>query len=356
MIKASLLAVSLLALSGTVRAAESPMPRYQHVIVIIEENHSFDEIIGNRAAPNINRLARDYGLASNFYAEVHPSEGNYVAMLGGDSFGIHDDDAFWCRRGDQDKACPHASSSDYVDHSIDAPSLTDQLSANGLSWKGYFEDIPASGSKLDRSVGPPPALYAAKHNGFLNFKSVQDDPALARKIVGFDALAADLANGQLPSYAQIVPNQCNDMHGLAAGQGVAEDCRHDDQPGLIRRADALIGKLVAEITASKIWSSPGHVAIIVTWDEGGNANPTNHEEGCCGASAGNMANFGGGWIPTLVITNHGPRGLTDPTPYNHYSLLRSIEDGFGIDSHLGHAADQAEGVVSMTPLFAPPSR
>ena len=64
------------------------------------------------------------------------------------------------------------------------------------------------------------------------------------------------------------------------------------------------------------------------------------------------SNYGGGHIPTLVITNHGPRGVADDTPYNHYSLLRTIEDAFGIDEHLGHAAETDKGVVSMTPLFA----
>jgi hypothetical protein len=65
-----------------------------------------------------------------------------------------------------------------------------------------------------------------------------------------------------------------------------------------------------------------------------------------------VSNFGGGHIPTIVITNHGPRGLADPTPYNHYSLLRTIEDAFRLPEHLGRAADTDQGVVAMTPLFA----
>ena len=87
------LTVLLLLGAGLVRA-EQPVPAYDHIFVIIEENHTFDEIIGNKAAPSLNRLARDYGLATEFFGEVHPSEGNYVAMVGGDSFGIHDDDAY----------------------------------------------------------------------------------------------------------------------------------------------------------------------------------------------------------------------------------------------------------------------
>jgi hypothetical protein len=155
------------------------MPAYEHIFVIVEENHTFDEIIGNKAAPNINKLATAYGLATEFFGEVHPSEGNYVAMVGGDSFGIHDDDAYWCEPGAVDKACPHAYVSDYPAHTRDADNIARQLDAKGLTWKGYFEDIPAPGSTIDRSKGPPYALYASKHNGFANFKSVQDDPKRA---------------------------------------------------------------------------------------------------------------------------------------------------------------------------------
>ena len=88
-------------------------------------------------------------------------------------------------------------------------------------------------------------------------------------------------------------------------------------------------------------------AIVITFDEGVGAS---HESCCDGAPAG--TNPGGGHIPTIVITNHGPRGLKDQTAYNHYSLLRTLEDTFGIAEHLGHAADTDKGVQPMTALFA----
>src|SRR5580700_7050231 len=126
-------------------AAASPVaPRYDHIFVIIEENRSYSEIIGaNSLAPNINRLAEQYGQAKQFYAEVHPSEANYVAMLGGDTFGIHDDDAFYCKRGMVDPWCSKSASADYADHSVVARSLMDQLEARNLSWKAYEESLPA---------------------------------------------------------------------------------------------------------------------------------------------------------------------------------------------------------------------
>src|ERR1700722_10863891 len=126
------------------------MPAYAHIFVIIEENHTTDEIVPSAAAPNLTRFAQQYGYSWKFYAEQHPSEPNYVAILGGDTFGIRDDDAFWCKPRLKDPACPGANAPGYVDHTIAAPSLASQLAANHLTWKGYFEDIPTPGSRAWR--------------------------------------------------------------------------------------------------------------------------------------------------------------------------------------------------------------
>jgi hypothetical protein len=340
-------------------AAPSVVPRYDHIFVIIDENRSYTEIIGaDSLAPNINRLAEQYGQATQFYAEVHPSEGNYVAMLGGDTFGIHDDDAYYCKPGMQDEWCPKSKSPDYVDHTVTAPSLADQLESRGLTWKAYLESIPEPGSTvarwptLDKPVaGIPAEIYAVKHNGFMTFKRVQEDPLRAAKIVGFDALEKDLASGDLPSYAHIVPNQCNDMHGRDQGPYIPADCNKSNPDGLIQRGDRVVGELVEKLMHSKAWMSPGNTAIIITFDENGKVERGNGAQGCCGYDAASHANFGGGRIPTIVMTNHGPRALKDPTPYNHYSLLRTTESAFGIREHVAHAGDDKEGVVDMTPLF-----
>ncbi len=90
---------------------------YAHIFVIVAENKGYGLIIGpHTAAPNINRMAQRYGLAAQFFAEVHPSQGNYIAMLGGDTFGIHDDDAFYCKPGMNDVWCPKSHRAGYVDH------------------------------------------------------------------------------------------------------------------------------------------------------------------------------------------------------------------------------------------------
>ncbi len=351
------LVVALLLMHVPLATAEQAVPRYEHIFLIVEENHTADQIIGSGRAPNFDALAKEYGIASQFYAETHPSEPNYVAMLGGDTFGITDDDAYYCKPHMDADGCEDSESDDYVDHTIVGPSFADQLAARGLTWKGYFEDIPAPGSPAYRSPsqgqpsgGKPEALYASKHNGFMNFKSVQDDPARREKIVGFDTLKADIANGALPNFAVIVPNQCNDMHGLV-GRFVPSDCFYLSPSGLIARADRQVADLVAGIMRSPMWSARGNVAIVVTFDENDTGRSGGHPSGCCGSTPDDRNNPGGGWIVTIVITNHGPRGLDDPTPYNHYALLRTMEQAFGISAYLGHAADSDKGVVAMTPLF-----
>jgi phosphatidylinositol-3-phosphatase len=284
---------ALLALSIALLAAA--VPPYKHIFVIIDENKNFSTILNPASAPNISALAKTYGNATNFFAEAHPSEPNYVALVGGDTFGVQDDGY----------------------HTIDAPNLADQLNKAGLSWKGYYESIPAPGSDAARG-----GLYAFKHSGFMDFASVRNDPDRAKHIVGFDQFERDLASGTLPAFAVIVPNLCNDMHG-------APSC--PDEAALIRRGDTEVGDLVRKIQATDTWNSSDNVAIVVTFDE-----------------SENKTEPGGGHIPTIVITNHGPRKKSDGTAYTHYSLLRTIEDALGIHQYLGHAQE----AKPMTPLFA----
>ena len=326
-----------------IKSDDGGVPRYQHVFVIVEENKDYGRILNPQVAPHIAQLASQYGDASQFYGETHPSQANYVALLGGDTFGIHDDDAYYCHAGRFGRSCLGALLPGYADHTVRAPSLAQQLDQAGLTWKGYYEDLPAPGSEVV-TAGAKGALYAVKHSGFMNFYAVQHDPNRASHIVGFDALEADLKAATLPNFALIIPDQCDEMHGLA-GAGLPDGCEAGDVKGLIRRGDDMVGKLVADIQASDAWRSDANVAIVITFDEGEGFG----REGCC------AANVGGGHIPTIVVTNHGPHGVVDPTPYNHYSLLRTIEDAFGIAEHLGHAADVDKGVVAMTPLFAVPA-
>jgi phosphatidylinositol-3-phosphatase len=285
--------LALLALSVALLAAA--VPSYEHIFVIIDENKNFGTILNPASAPNIGALAKAYGNATNFFAETHPSEPNYIALVSGETFGVADDGY----------------------HTFDAPNLAAQLSRAGLSWKGYYESIPAPGSDA-ASAG----LYAFKHSGFMNFASVRNDPDRAKHIVGFDQFERDLASGALPAFALIVPNLCDDMHG-------APSCPDDAK--LIRRGDTVVGDIVRKIQATNAWNSSDNVAIVLTFDESENETEP-----------------GGGHIPTIVITNHGPRKKSDDTAYTHYSLLRTVEEALGLQPYLGRAKD----AKPMSPLFA----
>ena len=348
------LAASLVLAAGVPALAapsnvDAAVPHYDHILVIVEENKGYSTILEHGLAPHIAQLAKTYGSATQMYAERHPSEPNYIAMIGGDTFGVSDDDSWYCVPGSTRKNCKGSNLPNFVPHLLNKPSLATQLRDKDLAWRSYQEDIPAPGSLAvfsPETATAPAALYASKHNGFVNFASVHNDPNLADELVGFDRLRSDLAAGSVPAFALIVPNQCNDMHGMKQAKAPA-GCASKN--GLIRRGDNELSMLVSQIQASPIWTSPTHnTAVVITWDENGGEDRFSGKQSCCVVDTKN--NPGGGRIPTIVMTNHGPRGLSDPRPYNHYSLLRTVEDALGLDGHLGHAGDAS--VVPMTPLFA----
>ncbi len=316
------------------------LPHYQHVVEIMMENTSYGTIIGNALAPNINALASRYGLATNYFGVTHPSEPNYVANVGGSFFGIQDDNQFYCTPAlaNTDPNCAGTT----VDHTVNATSLADQLTAAGKSWKGYFQSLPYVDPSQVVSNGPnangpytfkwpsnSDALYASKHNPFINFSGTQGDLS---QMVPDNQLGLDLLTGHLPTYGLVVPDQCHDMHGTGG-------C--SDENGLIKAGDQYVGTTVSEIMASRTWRH-GNNAIVITWDEDDYSDQGQTGTGCCGADPG------GGHVVTIVITNHGSPHVPDNTAYNHYSLLRTYEDAFGL-AHLAHAGDSV--VPAMTPLF-----
>jgi hypothetical protein len=175
------------------------------------------------------------------------------------------------------------------------------------------------------------ALYAVKHNPFVYFKSVQT-PAGVANTVGFEALYTDLANGKLPTYSFIVPNQCHDQHGKS---GAGAFCNYDPDdnntqaglnPALIKLGDIEIEKLVGAIHASPVWKK-GNSAIVMVWDEN---------------------DYYPGVINKVVLTvdtNYGFHRVESSNRYNHYSLLKSIESGLGLPC-LNHACDANVKVMS----------
>src|SRR5215472_15021065 len=332
---------------GVSSAGVSPghgIKRFNHIVEIIMENTSYPTIIGNPLAPNINALASKYGLATNYFGVTHPSQPNYVANIGGSFFGIQDDNQFYCTAAlaDTDPNCAGTT----VDHTVTNPNLATQLTAAGMTWRGYFQDLPPIPSTGVIMTGPnangpytfkwpstTDALYASKHNPFVNFTNTQTDLA---NMVPDTQLASDLATGNLANFSLIVPDQCHDMHGTGP-------C--SDTNGLIAAGDTYVGNTVREIMASPVWRQ-GRNAIVVTWDEDDFSDVGQPGTGCCGADPG------GGHVATIVITNKGVHPVKDNTAYNHYSLLLSFENAFGLGC-VANACDSADGVKPMTPLFHP---
>lgn len=322
---------------------QGAIPHYNHIVEIMMENRSYSTIIGNSLAPNINALAAKYGLATDYFGVTHPSEPNYVANVGGSYFGIQDDNQFYCTPAlsSTDPTCAGTT----VDHTISAPNIASQLTAAGMTWKGYFQSLPPIPSSGVVSTGPnangpytykwpsnTDALYASKHNPFVNFTGTQ---GAFSNMVPDTQLGTDLATGNLPNFSFVVPDQCHDMHGIAPCSGTNE---------LISAGDTYVGQVVSEIIHSAVWQH-GNNAVVITWDENDSSDAGQPGTGCCGASVG------GGRIATIVITsNGGPHHVADNTPYNHYSLLLSMEQAFGLPC-IANACDATDGVIPMTPLF-----
>jgi phosphatidylinositol-3-phosphatase len=308
-------ALSAAPLSKEARPADLAIPRYDRVFVIVEENHSYASIVDAKEAPNLTALAKTYGNATRFYAETHPSEPNYVALFSGSTYGITNDASFTI-------------------NSIDAPNLSTQLEARGLTWGGYFGGYDAAKPMATYTAED----YASKHNPFMNFTTLRSKAGFTAHLHGLEALSTDLRAGSVPNFAFVVPGQCDDMHGVGG------KCK--DGETNVGHADEVAKNIVDTIQHSKYWNSAQNVAIVVTWDENDGFHRFSGPQGCCGTLPG------GGQIPTIVITNHGARGLVDDTPYNHYSLLRTLEDAFGIYVYLGNAGNWAGGIRPMSRLFA----
>jgi hypothetical protein len=301
---------------GTTSTATAAIPRYDHVFLVINENHGLHNIIGNPAAPILNALAHDYGLATHYYGTSDPSEPNYVAMLGGSDFGINSDDPYW-----------------FPGHTVNAPNLLSQLEAAGRTWKGYFQGMPYDGFRgycfPAKCNGIPDAdtQYVAKHNGIVNFADMHTAANFAN-MMSYSQLATDLASGNVPNFSYIVGDECDDMHG-APPWCVDSSFNGDvDDNYLVSRGDAFVGQTVHAITSSPVWHT-GHNAIVLTFDEGNGGPP------------------GNGYVATIVVTNQGPRGLKDPTSYNHYSLLASLQKAYGLGCLLNSCT-----ATPMTPLFS----
>jgi phosphatidylinositol-3-phosphatase len=284
--------------AGTIKRAQThPSPtlrvRAARVAVIVMENEEYGDIVGSRATPYINGLARRYALARQMYAIRHPSLPNYLALTGGSTFGID---------------------SDCTDCTAPGAGLAGQLTARHISWKAYMEDLPHP-----CFTGSGAGGYAKKHDPFVYFTAIARSRRACNRVVSMTELSADERANRLPAFVWITPNLCHDMHDCAPAVG-----------------DRFLSRLIPPLLRSL---GPRGL-LILTWDEGSS------DDGCCKLASG-------GHIVTILGGPLAKSGARTRIPVDHYSVLQAIDDSFGLP-RLGAAACAC--TPSLAPLIRSASR
>ncbi len=260
-------------------ASSGRVPYFDHIFVIVEENRAFNQVIGNASAPYLNSLANSYGLATNYRAITHPSLPNYIAMVGGSTYGITSD----C----SPSSCP-----------VNGLMIGDRIEGAGKSWRAYMEGMSAPCGTTNGNG------YAAKHNPFVYFTPFRSNTArCAAHDVPYTGLAGDLASAvTTPNFVWITPNVCNDMHDCSVATG-----------------DAWLRSATSMIFASPAWRTQNSL-LLITWDEDDFTSVNQ--------------------VATIMVgssVNPGRRS----TAYNHYSLLRTVETSWGLAPLAGGDASAA---------------
>jgi hypothetical protein len=295
-------AVFILSLFTSAQAATAPsaLPAIKTVFVILEENANWDDITPAKMPYLWNTLIPMGGYAKEYYNPpgVHPSEPNYVWMEAGDHLGLITDDN------------PSAANS-----SRSASHLVTYLNNAGISWKAYQEDISGIDCPLVK-VGK----YAPKHNPFIFFQDVtsNNSPSSAYCIAHMrptTELEKDLANNTVARYNFITPNLCNDMHDTCSTTVSRE-----------MTADNWLKNIVPKILNSQAYKNGG--ALIITWDEGEGKD-----------TSGKRLD---GPIGMVVLSPLAKANYSNSIHYTHSSLLRTLQEIFGVTPLLGDAAQASD--------------
>jgi acid phosphatase len=285
------------ALGAAAAAGAAGLPHYDHIVIVVEENKDFSEIVGNPAAPYLNKLAAEGTSLTRMYGEEHNSEGNYFWLFSGNNQNV----------GFRDQV-PTVK--------FMAPNLGAALIGKGLSFEGYSEALPAIGSEAD--VVPAgcryPCVYGRKHVPWISFANVPngDTPETSSNL-RFADFPQDFA--KLPTVAFVIPDMNNDMHN-----GEPNDSIPAGDTWLQRNIDPYYQ-----------WAKTHNSLLIVTFDENddksgytGLTNPSvkpDHDQ-----LRRDLENH----IATIFAGAHVKRGYADPERLTHVNLLRTIEAIYGL--------------------------
>ncbi|MBV8194451.1 MAG: hypothetical protein JOY80_02880 [Candidatus Dormibacteraeota bacterium] len=268
-----------------------------HVMVIVEENREADSVVGSSAAPYITMLANRYGYATNAFGQSHPSLPNYLELISGSTQGVLDDG---------------------TGYSFTGPTLVDQLSQYGVTWRDYMEDMPAACYSGAASGG-----YAKKHDPFMYFTSITGNASQCANVVPDAVFDSDLHSATPPDFMWVTPNLCHDGH----------DCS-------TATTDAWLASMLSPVLDSAWFADDGNV--IITWDEGSS------DASCCDGAAG-------GHIATIVVASQQSQHITMQASVDHAGTLRTIEQLYGLDL-LGDAACSCSGsLLPLIPTAASPT-
>src|SRR3954467_11598299 len=348
----SLLAAAIAALAAAPARADAALPPVKHVFVIVLENKDYDENFGPTSqAPYLARTLTARGqLLRQYFGTSHVSLGNYLTMISGQA--PNPDTQGDCMAGFKDVFPGVVGPDGQVMgagcvYPAAAKTIADQLDAKGLSWRAYMEDMGADPSREKAACAHPDIgqsdptqsatandQYATRHNPFVYFHSIIDDQGRCdRHDVNLTELGPDLASASnTPAFAFVNTKLCSDGHDAS--------CANAAQKGGLAGVDDFLKTWIPRIQGSPAYAEGS--MIVITWDEGNSPRPQSSQD-CCQQPSGpntpmpGIAGPGGGRTGTVVLSQFTAPGSVNDTPYNHYSLLRSVEDLFGV-GHLGYAA------------------
>lgn len=258
-----------LGLGGTPPAASA------HVFLVVEENHSYSQVVGNHAMPYLNSLASKYALATQYYADVHPSIGNYFMLTAGQPETLNDS----------------------FKGKISDDNIVRELVNAKKTWRSYAESLPNAGY-LGGDVYP----YFRHHNPFTYFSDVQGT-AQAGNVVPFTQFAADLNAGTLPDFSFVVPNALHDAHD-----------------GTLASADHWLSTNIAPLIASSTFQNGG--LLLIVFDE----------------SLTSDLSHGGGHVTMVVVGPKVKSGYKGSGVFQHQSTLRLVLSTLGVNNFPGLSA------------------
>ena len=268
-------------------AAYAQIPQSNHVVVLLEENQSYPAVIGSPSMPFLNGLASKYGLATQYYANTHPSIGNYFMLTAGQLF----------------------TTNDSLNSTITIDNVVRHLLTAGKTWKSYAESLPSVGY-----TGGDQYPYIRHHNPLSYFNDVVNSSVQRLNLVPFSQLAADLANNQLPNYSFIVPNQNHNAHDCPTGP---TGCTNAQK---LATADAWLQNNITQLLNNPVFQQDG--ILIIVFDEGFSTDTAN----------------GGGHVAAVVIGPKVKPGFKSTHFYQHQSVLRTMLDALGVHTYPGSAA------------------